>query len=101
MELVRLECDFPVIGGQQGSLLGLCVCSQRAGWCCSAFPASEGRGGPQLLQLGPAGLFSGWPARAAFGAAGQWDSGPAGSRAHGLKAVAEVRQRKAVIPALL
>lgn len=97
---MRLECDFPVIGGQQGSLLGLCVFTESR-MVLQSFPCLRGEGWPQL---GPAGPLSGWAARAAFGAAGQWQSLEQGQQdlgLVGLKAVAEVRQRKAVIPACL
>lgn len=51
MELVRLQCDFPGIGGQQGSLLGLSVCSGRAGRSCRVISLPpERREGPQPLQ---------------------------------------------------
>lgn len=66
MELVRLECDFPVIGGQQGSLLGLSRVHGKQDGAAGLSLPPEGREGPQLLQLGGTGLFSGCPAHGAL-----------------------------------
>lgn len=70
MEPVSLECDFPVIGGQQGSLLGLWSVFTESRDGCSAFPASGGEGHSSWRCQ----RFLGCPECAAFGAAGQWDS---------------------------
>lgn len=59
MELVRLECDFPVIGGQQGSLPGLLCVFVESRTVLQCFPCLW-RGGknhrsPSLEEPGPSG----------------------------------------------
>lgn len=103
MELVRQECDFPVIGGQQGSLLGLLCVFMESRMVLQCFPCLQ-RGGKDdsspawrsqaLLGVASMGrLGSSWAVR--FSAWGQEDLGHRGSKA------GTGQQRKAVTPAPL
>lgn len=79
---MRLECDFPVIGGQQGSLLGLSrVHGEQDGAAGLSLPP-EGREGPQLLHLGGTSSSQGVQHVELWSS---WEMGFSGSGARGLE----------------